>query len=410
MMHSSALDSAMPAFSLGRPLTLNKAALGTFIITWLILIARTTSAAQAPEISMSAAQWDSPSGTGFERREGFPAGLMTLKNGIATLKDAEFSNGTLEFDMKPLAFADTGIQFRRKDEGTAEFVYLRADPDCPAANDCIQYAPITHGLMQWDIYSKFQGSAPISEKGWNHVKIVAAKKRMRVFINRQPTPSLDVALQGLSDSGGIAFKGPAIFANLVLDPDDIGGLKDEPERPAGPKDPRIVTEWLVSPPTVAPTTRDPNSSDIPGPRKWTRFETESDGLANMSREFGPTPAPALVWLKAHVRANGAQSKNVQLGWARKIWVFVNGSMVYAKDNPYYPEAKRLGPEGRLRLDNATIALPLHKGENEIVVAVGNTWQTYQGAVKPSPYGWGMIMVFEDLSNLQLIAPAPGESR
>jgi hypothetical protein len=102
--------------------------------------------------------------------------------------------------------------------------------------------------MQWDIYSKFQGSAPISEKGWNHVKIVAAKKRMRVFINRQPTPSLDVALQGLSDSGGIAFKGPAIFANLVLDPDDIGGLKDEPERPAGPKDPRIVTEWLVSPP------------------------------------------------------------------------------------------------------------------------------------------------------------------
>jgi hypothetical protein len=130
----------------------------------------------------------------------------------------------------------------------------------------------------------------------------------------------------------------------------------------------------------------------------------------MSREFGPTPAPALVWLKAHVRANGAQSKNVQLGWARKIWVFVNGSMVYAKDNPYYPEAKRLGPEGRLRLDNATITLPLHKGENEIVVAVGNTWQTYQGAVKPSPYGWGMIMVFEDLSNLQLIAPAPGESR
>ena len=113
-------------------------------------------------------RWDAPSGTGFERREGFPDGLMTVQSGIAVLENTEFSNGAIEFDMKALAFADTGIQFRRKDRDSSEFVYLRADPDCPAANDCIQYAPITHGLMQWDIYSRYQGSAPISEKGWNH--------------------------------------------------------------------------------------------------------------------------------------------------------------------------------------------------------------------------------------------------
>ena len=411
MMHSLQLNSPRPALNLRRRPILNKSGLGRVIAAWLVLMAADADAAPAFAISMSAPRWDAPSGTGFERREGFPDGLMTLQSGIAVLENTEFSNGAIEFDMKALAFADTGIQFRRKDRDSSEFVYLRADPDCPAANDCIQYAPITHGLMQWDIYSRYQGSAPISEKGWNHVRIVAAGKRMRVFVNRQPAPSLDVErLQGLSESGGIAFKGPAIFANLLLNPDDIRGLEDDPKRSSGSRDPRIVTEWLVSPPTPAPTTRSPMSSDIPASHTWKRFVTESDGLANMSREFGPTPTPALVWLKAHVRSNDARAKNVQLGWTRQIWVFVNGSMVYAKDNPYYPEEKRLGPDGRLQIDNATIALPMRKGENEIVVALGNTWQTYQGAVKPSPYGWGMVMAFADLSDIQLIAPLAGDGR
>ena len=92
-------------------------------------------------------------------------------------------------------------------------------------------------------------------------------------------------LQGLSDSGGIAFKGPAIFANLLLTPDDIRGLKDDPKQSPGSRDPRIVTEWIVSPPTPARTTRSPMSSDIPASHTWKRFVTESDGLANMSRDL-----------------------------------------------------------------------------------------------------------------------------
>lgn len=357
------------------------------------------AAAQPIDIEMSAERWDAPEGTIFKREEGFPNGHMTLKSGLAILKEGGFSNGILEFDMKALDFSDTGIQFRRKDADTAEFFYLRADPDCPAANDCIQYAPITHGLMQWDIYPRFQGPAPISEKGWNHVKLVVAGSRMRVFINHEAVPSLEVdRLQGLAESGGIAFKGPAIFANLRLRPGETEGMASA-EPPA--MDPRIVSHWLLASPTPAPAGRDPGFADRPQGAGWKRLDTEVDGLANLSRELGPTPEPALAWLKTSVQADREVAKTVSLGWAREIWVFLNGSLVYAGKNPYYPSDKRLGPDGRLAPDNAKITLALRKGNNDIVIAVGNKWQTHQGVVKASPYGWGVTMTYVDLAAIRI---------
>lgn len=363
-----------------------------------VFLATACATAQTTEIDMSPERWDAPASTQFKREEGFPNGKMTVTQGIAAARDVDFSSGTVEFDIKPLDFADTGIQFRRADAGTAEFVYLRADPDCPAANDCIQYAPITHGLMQWDIYPRFQGPAPLSEKGWNHVKLVVAGSRMRVFVNRETVPSLEVdCLQGLADRGGIALKGPAVYANLRVTP----GPTDAIAAQSVTSDPRIVKSWLVSRPTVAPSDRDPIIADMPA-IDWRALATESDGLANLSRDLGPTAAPSLAWLKTRVEANAEGKKTIRLGWAREVWVFLNGSLVYQGKNPYYPSAQRLGPDGRLSPDNATITLALHKGVNEVVVAVGNRWQTHQGEVKASPYGWGVMMEYSDLSGLRIV--------
>ncbi|WP_171034288.1 hypothetical protein [Lichenicoccus roseus] len=46
--------------------------------------------------------------------------------------------GAIDFDIKPLGYDDAGVVFYRQDWAEGEFVYLRADPDCPAANECIQ--------------------------------------------------------------------------------------------------------------------------------------------------------------------------------------------------------------------------------------------------------------------------------
>jgi hypothetical protein len=131
---------------------------------------------------------------------------------------------------------------------------------------------------------------------------------------------------------------------------------------------------------------------LPREARWRRIGVEENGLVNLSQEFGVGVAPALsiAWLSFQVHATGDTTRMLQLGYARQAWMFVNGTRVFAGDNPYYPAASRLSPEGRLEPDNASIAIHLHKGNNEIVLAVENGWRTSSGKLKPSPYGWGVM--------------------
>ncbi len=74
----------------------------------------------------------------FARYEGMPTGTMTLNEGVAASRTAQFSTGIIDFDIKPIGYDDAGLVFHREGSAEGEFVYLRADPDCPAADDCIQ--------------------------------------------------------------------------------------------------------------------------------------------------------------------------------------------------------------------------------------------------------------------------------
>lgn len=324
----------------------------------------------------------------FARYEGMPTGILTVNEAIAVSTDARFSSGTIEFDIKPLAYSDTGIIFRRRGSEDGEIVYLRANPECPAADDCIQYAPITHALMQWDIYPEAQGPAPVAPQGWNHVRIVVAGEAMLVYVNRQAEPSLVVPkLQGLSTDGGIAFKGPAIYANLVIRAGDPPALPDVRQPPAGPG---TVTAWLAAEPTVRAAGRPVLAADIPAVAAWHPIGVEPTGLVNLSRAFGTARAPAISigWLKTELDAVTAARRTVRIGWARQVSVFLNGRLVFSGDNPYYPSEQRLTPDGRLDAGDAVVPLDLRPGRNEIVLAVGNGWRTHAGVEKASPYGWG----------------------
>ena len=316
----------------------------------------------------------------FARYEGMPNGTMTINEAVVEATSAQFASGTVEFDIKPLAYSDTGIILHRHGIESGEIVYLRANPDCPAADDCIQYAPITHGLMQWDIYADEQGPAPINPTGWNHLRLVVADRKLAVYVNRAAEPSLVVArLQGDTTNGGIAFKGPAIYANLVIQPDIPAAFPAIVEpRP----DPGVVTAWLAAPPTAPPVSQPP-----PGP--WRPIAAEPTGLVNLSRAFGVglAPSPSVAWLRTVVTEAAPARRTLRIGWAREVSVFLNGRQVFAGDNPYYPAERRLSPDGRLEPDNAVIPLDLPRGRNEIVLAVGNAWRTAAGIEKASPYGW-----------------------
>lgn len=369
----------------------------------LSLAACAVSAASSTTVAMTypmtTETWQGEKAT-FAPDEAFPEGLMTVSEGFAVLKVGSFAEGTVEFDIKPLAYADTGIVLHRRDADTGEFVYLRANPDCPAANDCVQYAPITNGRMQWNAYSGFQNSAPVVATGWNHLRIVIADGRLRLFVNHAGEPSLDVPrLQGIADRGGIAVKGPAIFANFVVRPEDKGSPAPLPVDVAPPG---VVHHWLLGPVTPARANGIPSANDIPN-TGWQRFEAEPDGLANLARAIPKNDSPRrqIAWLKVEIDAVADGTKTLDLGFVPRAWLFLNGAQIYSGENFYYPAEKRLAPGGRFAPDNARVEVPLHKGKNTLVLATDDAWRRPDGTLRTDHYGWAAMARFEQPAGLTL---------
>ena len=101
------------------------------------------------------------------------------------------------------------------------------------------------------------------------------------------------------------------------------------------------------------------------------ISTERNGLVNLSREYGrplPEPNRAIAWLKTTITSDRKQTKKVDIGWTRELWVFVNAKLVYADENLFELEGARKAPDGRCSLENGTFTLPLAAGDNEVAVA------------------------------------------
>ncbi len=341
----------------------------------------------------------------FLQQEAFPDGLLRLDSGSALLSGFSFDTGTVEFDIKPLPGDGLpGIRFRRRDPDTAEDFYIRPSADCPASQDCLQYAPVTHGRMLWDLFVEDQKPAPIRPTEWNHVRMVVSSHRMEAFINGLSSPSLVVdALQGDATSGGIELEGPAVFANLLVTPGATGNLAAEPAPDPDAADPRYLRDWRVSTPATVPANADPVPSAMPGPAGgWSTVTAERGGLVDISRLAPPPrrlPAPAMVWLGTDLVSERAQTKHVAIGWAREVWVFVNGRRVFADRNLYNTLSARKTPDGRLSLRNGGFDLPLQAGRNTVAVALSSNFPAGSGL-----YGWGLEMRLDDLRGVRVAGP------
>jgi hypothetical protein len=355
---------------------------------------------------MSADRWTTTAGTvNFVEYMGKPSIELKAGNykehipsGAATLKDLTFHDGTIEYDVAATSDMGAGFIFRSANKDNFEMFYLRPRPKCEDAPDCVQYAPQTHGVLLWDVFPQYQGPAPLRQGDWNHVKLVVSGRRMNIFINGATEPTLKIGrLEGDSEEGSIMLAGPGIFANLTVDPAAVEGLLATPEKDATASDGRYVRHWQLSPYAKLPTDQAPTLADLPpSSAAWTPLEAERGGLVNVSRVYGipvERPERAVVWLKTTIHSSSEQQKQVSLGWAREICVFVNGKLIFADKNLYQPPEARKAPDGRLSLQNGSFTLPLKAGNNELAVAVVNNF-----------YGWGLEMRLDDLKGLRLAAP------
>jgi hypothetical protein len=348
-------------------------------------------------ITMTADHWQAKENAEFLRQLGFYHGLMRLNSGDAELKGITFSDGTIEFDVNTIGRGAPGIAFRQQDQDNFELLYLRPDPACPAFHACVQYAPQTHGVLLWDLFPQYQTRAPLRESGWNHIKMVVSGRRMNVFVNDAPSPTLAVGrLEGDALKGGLRLQGPATFANMVITPDAVDGLSPEPAKDPLDGDRGLIRNWRLSAFSDLPNGKDPTYNEMPAASPgWKTINTEPNGLVNLSRQYGlplHEPDRAVAWLKTTITSDRKQTKKVDIGWTRELWVFVNGKLVYADRNLFDSEEARKAPDGRCSLENGSFALPLEAGDNEVAVAIANNF-----------FGWGLMLRVADPEGVQLAA-------
>jgi hypothetical protein len=360
--------------------------------------------ASAHPIDLRAVCWLTDGDVRFTEDASHPRGVMTIKGGGAVLKELDFSDGTIEYDINELADNKgiPGIWFRQQGKDSAESFYLRTDAGCPASIECIQYSPVSRGNEEWDVYPEFQAQAPVRATGWNHIKLVISGQRMNVYINGERQPSLAVTrLAGEARHGQLQLRGDAMFANLDISPGAVDGLAPQAMVTAADNDRRYLRQWTLSPVTTLTRGAEIDYANrTAATSTWEPITAESKGFVNIGRHHGtPRGVPDLVWLKTTLRSDVAQNKHVALGWARQIWVFVNGHQVYADRNTYYPATGRKPPLGRMALDNGAFDLPLAAGDNEIEIAISNDL----GSTRH--WGWGFEFRLDDLDGVTMPAPA-----
>jgi hypothetical protein len=324
-------------------------------------------ATEPVKIPMTAGRWTTVAGTvNFVEHMGKPSIELQpgdyrkgIPSGITALKDFQFGNGTIEYDVSADSGMGAALMFRAASKENCEMFYLRPRPNCQEAPDCVQYAPQTRGALLWDIFPQYQGPAPLHSGQWNHVRLVISGKRMNIYFNGATQPTLKVSrLEGDTDQGGLMLAGPGFFADLTVKPDEVGGLPPDPEPDETASDDRFVRHWQVSAFSKLAEDQAPVYADLTdASAKWVPLEAERGGLINASRIYGlplPRGQRTLVWLKTTIHSSSAQQKHASFGWVREAFVFVNGQLVYADKNLYQPPAARKAPDGRLSLENGSL--------------------------------------------------------
>lgn len=330
----------------------------------------------------------------------------TKKTAPFFLKDLQFSNGTIEYDVE-LGRGFPGITFRLSPDGKkGDNFYLRyLGTTSPEFRTTLQYAAIVDSISMWNLTDEYQAGATLNIPGWNHVKLVVSGKQLKAYVNDMNRPALIVPeLEGGMERGGISFQGGIVtITNLVIKPDSVEGLSAAPGYISTYNDTRYLRNWQVSTPSDFAFGKElpppftyligslTNAGFPDSTTTWAPIWAEPRGIVNLSRLWGHTQTKTrrLAWLKTTIESDSAQVRTLNLGFTDEIWVYVNGQYLFADKNHFGTPGQKF-PRGRCSIENAVVKLPLQKGKNEIMIGLANYF-----------YGWGIIARIDDTDGIHL---------
>jgi hypothetical protein len=357
----------------------------------------------------------------FEGRD-----VLSVENGFAYRRGVQLQDGTIDFDVQLTRRRSfVYLAFRMLDDREHEEIYLR--PHKSGLPDAIQYAPVYQGESAWQLHhGPGSTAAVVFEPGaWTHVRLVLTGEKAAVFVGDLAKPALVVprlarppaagylALRGLAPRG--SGEGPiARFANVSIQPgaapfdfssaEGAGarGLSFQPAPAVGLRQPGVVGAWAVSkaflpglqPGQAAPTETMPPA--LPAPEvlgEFRRVEAEPSGLVELHRYVSlpsPTSGEAAAVARVRLRVAEAGLRRFDLGFSDVATVFLNGRPLFRGDAHYSYDNPR--QEGLIHYGQATVFLPLERGDNELAILVSDDFG-----------GWGLMGRFPEASGLETSA-------
>jgi len=319
---------------------------------------------------------------------------LYLENGRALLKNSNFKNGIIDYDVsfeKGRKFI--GVHFRIQDSINYEEYYLRAHQS--GNPDAMQYTPVFNGTAGWQLYygEGHSTSYHFNFEEWMHIRLVIANNKMDIFINDMSQPILHVHdLKMETIKGGLGFNtllGGAYFANLTYQPMDNPNLMSSMEK-LPESDKGTILQWKVSSPfSKNQLSKVNNLKDFPLSKKieWEILSTEYTGTLNLSKLSQVSKETNTVLVKAVIISEKNQIKRLDFGFSDVATVFVNDKIIYSGQRKFRSRDYRyLGTIGYFD----SIFLHLKKGKNEITFAITENFG-----------GWGLKAKLENLEGVSL---------
>ena len=319
---------------------------------------------------------------------------LYLKGGLAWVKDAQFTDGVIEFDM---AFsAERGFKgaiWRMQDENNYEDFYVR--PHQSGNPDANQYQPVFNGVASWQLYHGEGYGAPVRYDfdQWVHIKIVVSGKNAEVYIKDMETPALFVSeMKREIKSGAVGLSvgnvSPAYYSNFGFTAMTAPALKGKAKAPA-PAAPGTLMSWMVSSAVDGKSLERKLQLTAADKQNltWKKLACESTGLANLARLQGVAEGKNTVFARLVIQSEREQVKKVRFAFSDEVKVYFNDQLLYGGSDKYLSRDYRfLGTVGLFD----ELYLPLRKGDNELWMAVTENFG-----------GWGIKAVIEDMGGINI---------
>jgi hypothetical protein len=317
---------------------------------------------------------------------------LYLQGGIATVKDSQFMDGTIEFD---ISFSNDrgfmGAAWRMQDTGNYEEFYLR--PHQSGNPDANQYEPVFNKMAGWQLYygEQYAASVQYDFNKWMHIKILVAQRQAEFYIKDMSAPALSVELKREPSMGKVGLSvgnfAPAYFANFSFTPSQNVAIKGK-AKPEVPAPSGTVMQWHVSDPFDGKSLDKKYRLDGPDQKRtWRKMDSELTGIANLGRFAESNEGKDTVFARVTIASNNEQVKKVRFGFSDHVKVYFNNALIYGGSDLYRSRDYRfLGTVGLFD----ELYLPLKQGNNELWFAVTEEFG-----------GWGVKALFEDMEGITI---------